>query len=227
MNKIPDPVIYRLSYLFELLNMLEKKGVVNISSAEVGSFVGLSSHTIRKDINYLGIAGGRGKKYSIAELKKLLTDHLGFGEPKNCCIVGLGRVGESILDHMLKIKHEGLKIVAGFDSNINRLETIKTTIDLFPAYRIEEIISRMNIELALITVPPQNAQEAADRCCDGGVKGILNLTSAVIRPKCNDCFVRSVDFFSELRILTALIFTNNKNSPQTIQKGEKEYGACL
>lgn len=207
MKKIPLPVIHRLSYVFEIINKLEGSGVGKVSSSELGGYLGQTAHTIRKDIHFLGIAGAPGTKYEIADLRRLITEHLGFGEPKKCCIVGLGRLGEALLEQLLAMPQDAFRIVAGFDSNINRLETIQTPVELFPAYRIGEVVRRLQVELALIAVSPQQAQDAADRCCDGGVAGLLNFTPAVIKPKRNDCFVRSIDVSGELRILAALAFT--------------------
>jgi redox-sensing transcriptional repressor len=208
MKKIPLPVIYRLSYVFDLLNKLEEGGVERVSSTELGEYLGQTAHTIRKDIHFLGIAGTAGTKYDIVGLKKLIAGHLGFSTPKKSCIVGLGKLGSALLDYTMAIPQDIFRIVAGFDSNINRLETIETSIELFPAYRIEETVKRMQIELALITVPPQQAQEAADRCCSGGVAGLLNFTPTVVRPKNPGVFVRSVDITGEFRICAALAFTN-------------------
>ncbi|MBN1306562.1 MAG: redox-sensing transcriptional repressor Rex [Chitinispirillaceae bacterium] len=211
MKKIPFPVIQRLSYVFEIINKLEENGIGKISSSELGGYLGQTAHTIRKDIHFLGIAGTPGTKYEIADLRRLLIDHLGFGEPKRCCIVGLGRLGEALLEQLLAIPQDAFAVVAGFDSNINRLETIRTSIELFPAYRIEKTVRKLQIELALIAVLPQQAQEAADRCCDGGVRGILNFTPAVIKPKRKGVFVRAVDVSGELRILAALAYTSTAN----------------
>ena len=212
MKKIPLPVIYRLSYVYEIINKLEESGVGKVSSSELGEYLGQTAHTIRKDIHFLGIAGTPGTKYEIADLKRLIIEHLGFGEWKKCCIVGLERLGEALLEHLLAMPQGAFQIVAGFDSNINRLETIKSSVELFPAYRIEEVVRQLRIELALIAVAPQQAQDAADRCCDGGVAGLLNFTPTVIKPKRDDCFVRSIDVSGELRILAALAFTNmNRN----------------
>jgi redox-sensing transcriptional repressor len=95
--------------------------------------------------------------------------------------------------------------VAGFDSDVNKLETIKTAIMVFPSYDIAEIVKKMGIELAIIAVPVSHAQEMADRLITGGIRGILNLTPTVITIGGNRCFVRNIDIAGELRILSAMI----------------------
>ena len=211
MKNIPFPAIHRLSYVFAVLNKLEEQGITEVSSGQLGRYLGQTSHTIRKDIHFIGIAGTAGTKYDITGLKRLISRRLGFGIQKKCCIVGLGKLGSALLEYTLAIPQDAFRIVAGFDSNINRLEIIRTSIELYPAYRIEEKVKQLQIELALIVVPHQQAQEAADRCCDGGVTGLLNFTPTVIKPKHDGVFVRSIDISGELRILAALAYTTTVN----------------
>lgn len=217
MGQIPFPVLYRLSCLFSILEKMEAEGVLKVSSAELGRMLGQSSHTIRKDIHHLGAAGAAGNKYGIHDLKELISRGLGYETATRCCVVGLGRLGTALLEHPLGDERSGYQIVAGFDSNINRLETIRTTVALFPAYRIADIVRQLKIDLALIAVPQSQAQEAADRCSEGGVHGILNFTSTVIVPKNSGVHVRTIDIAGELRLLAALAFTGKKEvrSPDT------------
>jgi redox-sensing transcriptional repressor len=208
MNEIPLPVIFRLSYLFNMLEKMEESGITSVSSAELGNAFGQTAHTVRKDIHFLGAAGTAGTKYNLKDLKGLIAENFGYNAPKKCCVVGLGRLGSALLEHLQEAEQTAFHVVAGFDTNINRLETIRTTVNLFPAHRIVETVRRLQVELALIAVPSQQAQEVADRCCDGGVAGLLNFASVVIRPKRDDVFIRSIDIYGELRILSALAFTS-------------------
>jgi NADH/NAD ratio-sensing transcriptional regulator Rex len=95
------------------------------------------------------------------------------------------------------------------------LETIRTTVPLFPVSRIEELARQMSIELAILAVPAQQAQEAADRCCDGGITGILNCTGVPVKSKNGGVFIRPMDVAGELRILAAQAFTENKTTVLT------------
>ena len=208
MSRIPLPVLSRLSLAFDMITRLEEKGERKISSAELGRYLGQTGHTIRKDIHFLGNAGSAGAKYEIADLKKLIAVNLGFQHPKRCCIVGLGRLGSAILEYTSTSGQDAISVVAGFDSSVNRIETIQTNVELFPAYQLVEVARQKRIELAIITVPPENAQEVAERCCEGGVTGLLNFTDVIIKPPNENVFVRSVDITGEMRILAAQAFTS-------------------
>ncbi len=201
---IPQASIIRLCSIYSLLRRMEGEGIAQVSSTELGRKTGWPRDTIRKDINYFGEIGAVGSGYDVSRLKDHLFSNLGLGRERKACIVGLGRLGSAILESP-NLAGEEFRIVAGFDSDINKLETIKTDIMLFPSHEIVEMVKKMGIELAIIAVPAARAQEVADRLVTGGVKGILNIAPAVITVGAGGCVVRNIDVAGELRILSAMI----------------------
>jgi redox-sensing transcriptional repressor len=185
-----------------VLEELEASGIDTVSSLEIGKRLGAASHNIRKDISYFGEIGNCRAGYSVRKLKGHLSNKLGLNKGKKACVVGLGRLGTSILNYGQLGPH-GFTIVAGFDTNINKIETINTDIPLFPAHEIALVVKRKGIELAVLTVPAQATQETVARLLEGGIKGIVNFTPAVVKPNKN-VFVRNIDLVGEFRILSAL-----------------------
>lgn len=204
MNNISQPTINRLCSLYQILVEIESAGVVTISSSELGEKVGIGSHNVRKDISCIGGIGSSGAGYEVTKLKNAIALKFGFTDQKLTCIVGLGRIGTALLQHAQNTQGE-FRIVAGFDSNINKLETIKTTVNVFPAHQIPEIIRKMGITLGILAVPETAAQEAAGRLIDGGIRGIINFTAAHISVPSKKVFVKNIDITGELRVLSALI----------------------
>jgi redox-sensing transcriptional repressor len=118
-------------------------------------------------------------------------------------VVGLGRLGTAILNYD-DLRTDGFMVVAGFDSNINKLETIKTAVELFPAYEIADVVKRKAIDIGVIAVPEKAAQETADRLMDGGIKAILNFSPTSIRIK-PDILIRNIDLLGECGLLSTLL----------------------
>jgi redox-sensing transcriptional repressor len=171
---------------------------------------------VRKDISCLGEIGNIGSGYSVARLKEHIAERFQIQKPRNACIVGLGRLGSAVLDYD-GFNATPFRIVAAFDSNVNRLETIHTNIELFPAYEIPEIVRRKQVELAIIAVPAAVVQQTADQLIEAGVKGIVNFTATVIRTAANGVHVMNVDVVRELIILSTLIRLDEaekEDSPQ-------------
>jgi redox-sensing transcriptional repressor len=202
-DQIPQPTLIRLCGIHQFLCVLEREGISSISSPELEKKIGVPSHTIRKDINYLGEIGCIGSGYDVAKLKNHIAEKLHFFTDQKTCIVGLGHLGLAML-YSPKRAGEGFSIVAGFDSNVNKLETIKTSIPLFPSHEIPDVVRRMAIEIAIIAVPPQSAQEVTARLVEGGIKGIVNFAPTIINPDKEGVFVRNIDIAVECRILSVL-----------------------
>lgn len=204
-NKFSEPTIKRLSFLYSMLERFEKESKEITSSKELEKLINIPAHTIRKDISFMGPIG-KEAGYNVATLKKAIENHLGLDIPKKACIVGLERLGLAIID-LLEFWASNIKIEAGFDFSINRLETLNLNIPLYPSYRISEIVKSSNIEIGIITTSPSSAQVAADKLIQGGVKGIINFSPVVIKAN-ESIIVRNLHILEEFRILSSLMFLN-------------------
>lgn len=202
--ELPIPTITRLCLIYQLCCEQLSQGIESMSSTQMGKQLAIPAHSIRKDLNCLGEVGNAGSGYDLARLRECLAETLGLTCPRKACIVGLGRLGSAILAYE-QFTPDGFRIVAGFDSNINRIETLHTDIPVFPAYEIADIIPRDSIELAMLTVPGPAAQDVADRLIEAGIKGIVNFAPVVIKPSTEDVEVRNINVVHELRILSALL----------------------
>lgn len=171
---VSKPTAGRLAALVRMLNGTDAKSV---TSSELEQLTGWSSATIRKDISALDAAaeleaaGGTG--YDVQTLRRIIMERLGLSVEKKCCIVGLGRLGSSFLDYN-GLEKTPFILAAGFDSNVNRLEILDADVPLLPTFKIADVIPRLGIEYALLCVPPDHAQAAADKLVAAGIKGIVN-----------------------------------------------------
>lgn len=178
---IPKPTAERLSRLALLLEQ-QYEDNKPITSAEIEQLTGWASHTVRKDISSLsktnGIATTLG--YLPRELAAAIRETLGFaGTDQNCCIVGLGRIGSAFLDYS-GFDTSPFTIRAGFDSNVNRIEILKANFPLYPTFKMKEIIPKLDIRYAILTVPPEQAASAAEKLIDCGITGIVNFTQVLL-----------------------------------------------
>lgn len=190
--------------VFQQCDELQTLGIDRISSTQMGKKIGVPAHTIRKDISCLGGVGDTGSAYDVARLKQHLEQGLGFGQVRKACIVGLGRLGSALMDYE-KFLESGFSVRAGFDSSVNRIETIQTRMPVYPAYDMCEVIQREGIELALLAVPAEAAQATADVLVACGVKGIVNFAPIVIKVPEAHVQVRNMNVVNEMRVLSSLL----------------------
>jgi redox-sensing transcriptional repressor len=203
MNQISEPTKERLLYL---LKVLDHAGTKPITSGEIEQKLGWSSNTIRKDISYLDGDFGSITGYDAERLKEAIRTALGLHQKRTFCIVGLGRLGSAYLNFG-DYTEEGFELAAGFDSSVNRVEILKSPIPLFPVYKMPEVIERFNIEMALLCVPSEAAQQTAEKLAAAGIKAIVNFAPVVLDLP-PDIFVKNVYVVNDLRSLAVKMLSD-------------------
>jgi redox-sensing transcriptional repressor len=196
--------------LLHLMRILEAAGDRPLTSAQIEGLTGWSSHTIRKDISVLEAAGadsgapcraGSVNGYAPALLIPLIRRALSLDTARKYCVVGLGRLGSAYLGaRSFPGGASDFELAAGFDISVNRVEILQSPAPLYPAYKMGEVIARFGIEIALLCVPPQAAQETAEKLAAAGIRGILNFAPSVLTVP-PEVAVRNVYLEDELRAL--------------------------
>lgn len=164
-----------------LQNLLQGWQSEKITSVQISEITGWKDSLIRHDLWLLGYNKGISNGYLKDDLQEAISLALGFESKEvNCCIVGLNRLGAALLDDATT---EGsvFKIKAGFDSNVNRVEILRSTFPLYPATEMNWVIKKENIRLAILTVADKDAQSMCDRLVKAGITGIVNMTNSVLR----------------------------------------------
>ena len=177
MKEIPRPSKRRLVLLKRLLSEYEEK---TITSQKIESLTGWSAAVVRRHISLLNIHCGASNGYKVCELKASLDELMDSdSQEQKCCIVGLGRMGQALLDNT-ELQSSPFRIVAGFDSNVNRTEVLRSVFPLHPTTILESVIQSEKIEYAILSVEKEEAQPIATRLSSCGIKGIVNYTPCVL-----------------------------------------------
>jgi redox-sensing transcriptional repressor len=178
-DRLTVGVAARLSQYLRVLTQARKMGKDRISSQEISEYTNINATQIRRDLSAFGKFGKRGVGYNIdsliAEIRKILRTQ---GQ-HNIALFGAGRLGQAIASSTIFADH-GFNITAAFDSDPAKIgEPIGgTTISGYDELR--EQIRDKNIIVAVLAVPGDAAQSAADEVVDAGVKIIFNYTEALL-----------------------------------------------
>lgn len=128
-------------------------------------------------------------------------EQVGLEKRRKFCIVGLGRLGSACLNSR-ELESGEFELAAAFDSNVNRTEMLRSPVTLYPAYKMGEVIRRFGIEAALLCVPGEAAQAAADQLAAAGIRGILNFAPVPVSVP-PGITVRNVRLADELQALSS------------------------
>lgn len=203
---ISDNTVERVCKMFGYLGVLQSKGINFVSSSSLAKAIGSTDYTIRKDLSLLGLTGFTRKGYEVKALKQELGLKFNLSKQRKACIIGLGRLGTALLDYE-KFQEDGFEVVAGFDCSVNKIERIRTQIDVFEVGQLESIIKSRGIELAIIAVPAGVAQSIADRLANTGIKGVLNFSPMKVNLPEKIMNV-DMDFTNALRFIAAKFTIN-------------------
>lgn len=178
----------------------EKGPQSTINSAQLAQFLNINPHQIRKDLSYFGKFGERGVGYYTEELRYKIAKILGLSKRWNLCLCGAGSLGSALLAYR-GFRQMQLDILAAFDSDQAKVGRAIRGVKVYNVHDIAPVVKELNIDIAIIAVPTQVAQEIADKLIDAGIRAILNFAPVkIIVPK--DVKLRNVDLSTELINLT-------------------------
>jgi len=186
-HRIPDETIRRLPIYLRGLLFSKYLGQQSISSRDLADFVGVNSAQIRKDFSYFGDFGTRGVGYRIEKLTKQIKRILKLDVIQKAALVGVGNLGSAILAYP-GFGMYGFDIAAAFDINPKKIgRKIKLPAKRGPGCSIVienasklPTLKKRGINLAIVAVPQDAAQQVASALVKAGVKGILNFSPCYI-----------------------------------------------
>jgi redox-sensing transcriptional repressor len=178
-DRLTVGVAARLSQYLRVLTQARKMGKERISSQEISEYTNINATQIRRDLSAFGKFGKRGVGYNIdgliAEIRKILRTQ---GQ-HNIALFGAGRLGQAIASSTIFADH-GFNIAAAFDTDREKVgKPIGDTV-ISDYGGLREVIREKNIIVAVLAVPPDSAQRAANDVVDAGVKIIFNYTEALL-----------------------------------------------
>ncbi len=108
-------------------------------------------------------------------LEQKLSAFLGFKRSHPAVMIGCGSLGSALIADR-GLQNYGLHIVAGFDTDSSLAGKIIDGVEIYPMSRLEELRPSLDAEIAVIAVPVENAQNAADHAVAAGIKALWNFT---------------------------------------------------
>ena len=193
-------VIDRLPQYVRTLTQLLEDGVEVTNSQQLGAQLQVTPAQIRKDLSYFGRFGKQGRGYRVRHLLSELKQILGLDAQWNVAVIGVGRLGNAILNYP-GFNPDGFHLVAAFDNNPENFGRDVGGIAIQPMRDLAETVVSREITIAIVAVPSAHTQSVVDQLVGCGVKAILNYTpiNAQVPPGVR---VRSIDPVLALQSMT-------------------------
>jgi redox-sensing transcriptional repressor len=163
-----------------LLEELRQEGVNGLSSEELAERCGTSAAQVRKDLSFFGTFGKRGMGYGVSELIGALRSILGLERRWHVALVGAGKIGAALFAYQ-DFRRQGFYIESVFDSDTAKVGQRWNGLVVRHDAELDDALRRDAVDIAIIAVPADVAQQVVDRVVNAGVKAILNFAPVKLR----------------------------------------------
>lgn len=170
---ISSAVIKRLPRYHRYLGDLLERGIERISSNELSSLMNVTASQIRQDLNNFGGFGQQGYGYNVEFLYNEMAKILGIDRQNSMIIIGGGHFGQTLANYD-NFEKRGFVTKAIFDVSPKRIGKTVRGIMTYDMSELESWLAENPVEIAVLTIPKQAAQQVADRLIACGVKAIWN-----------------------------------------------------
>ena len=196
---VPEPTLRRLPWYLAYAQLVQHSGETFLSSTQIAKNIAVDASKVAKDLSYVQISGRTRVGYDVNELVEVLEKFLGFTKSHKAFLFGVGSLGGALM-HDNGLNHFGLEIVTGFDV---KYELAGTSINRIPIHhldRFKELQKQTGINIGVLTVPVERAQETADMMIEGGIQAIWNFTPFRIRVPEN-IIVQNTSIYAHLAVM--------------------------
>lgn len=172
---VSPAVIRRLPRYFRYLRELIREGKMRISSGELSSRMNVTASQIRQDLNCFGGFGQQGYGYNVNYLYARICELLGVGAGISAIIIGAGDLGRALVRAPM-FEKRGVDIVAMFDIDRALIGRVVGGVTIRDMTTLEDFLHEIPVDMAVLTLPKDQAAEVAERLVGYGIRGLWNFT---------------------------------------------------
>jgi redox-sensing transcriptional repressor len=175
-KEISPAVVNRLPRYYRYLGDLLRSGITKISSKELSGMMNATASQIRQDLSCFGDFGHQGYGYNVQKLHEELGKILGVERRFAAVIAGAGNLGKTIAKSGLFSKR-GVILKALFDIDPDIIGLKIAGLEVLDAKCMAEFCRGNNIDIAVLTLPKEETEQAARILAAAGVKGFWNFSN--------------------------------------------------
>jgi redox-sensing transcriptional repressor len=205
---ISVPTIRRLPMYLSFLKSTRNQALTNITASEIAKELHLDPTQISKDFSAIDVKGKTRIGYKKDTLISVIEMYLGYHILRKAFIVGVGNLGEALIKYQ-EFKQEGMSIVAGFDIDEDKIGQEVSGVKIYNMKEFNRHFRKMSVDIGILAVPGDRAQEVANIMIACGIKAIWNFSASPISAP-DDIIIQNTSIDSGLAMIKWKL---NRNIP--------------
>jgi redox-sensing transcriptional repressor len=179
-SSIPTRTVERLGRYRRIVKENADRGVTSLFSHELAKLAAGTAAQVRRDLMSIGCTGSSNYGYRVDDLLASIGRAIDGPIEQRVALVGLGHLGSSLIDF---VEHccPNLVVAAAFDIDPAKTDRVHHGVRVYGDAAIAEVVSKLGIDVAIVAVPAEAAQEVVDQLVAAGVLGILNFAPVTLR----------------------------------------------
>ncbi len=175
-----QPTIKRLPSYLHVIENAKRDGKEFISGTVIADELDLEPIQVRKDLAITGIVGKPRIGFPVNQLIESIYEFLQWNRQHRAVIVGAGNLGTALMGYD-EFRNRGLHIVGAFDLDKQKIGKRFHNTEVFALGQMPEMLEKLDVSIAILTVPSQHAQAVADLLVKAGVSAIWNFTNVKLK----------------------------------------------
>ena len=172
-KEVSVQTIRRLPQYLRIFYNLHGYGRELVSSTALAQETQLLPIVIKKDLQAIGAPSKLRAGFKVAGTIAAIEKFLGWDNLNKAFMVGVGHLGSALLGFQ-GFKNHGLEIVAAFDTHPEKVSAEVNGVHVYHTAQLATVIEKLNLKIAILTVPAAAAQGITDTLVNAGIKAIWN-----------------------------------------------------
>jgi len=208
MKKLPGKTVERLSKYRRALHGSLAENRSYIFSHELAALLHITAVQVRRDLMLIGYASVMRKGYDIRELINRIGEVIDAHGGLNVAIVGMGNLGRAITGYFMG-KRTNLNVVAAFDVDPQKVDKVVAGVKCYHLDQIKKLKSELDITIAVLAVPPDQAGKVTPLLVSNGIRGIMNFTTVPLKVPDN-VFLEEFDMITSIEKVAYFVKENQQ-----------------
>ena len=176
MKTLPAKTVERLSQYRRALTSAIAANKDYIFSHELAAMLHITAVQVRRDLMLIGYGSVMRKGYDVRELINTIGSIIDAPDGLNVAIVGMGNLGRAIAGYF-RDRRTNMTVVAAFDVDPRKTDRVVAGVRCYDISQLRRLRDELDIVVAVLAVPADQAVATASRLVSDGIRGIMNFTT--------------------------------------------------